>query len=59
MNKWRRDEKIAVGVVALIGAAALSLLSAIVYNVATGHEVRIVKHMRGNLWDYDSYEVVR
>lgn len=26
---------------------------------ATGHETRIVKHMRGSMWDYDTYEVVR
>ena len=93
VSKWRRDEKIAVGVVALISATALGLLSAMVINVATaeeigreapakvaynycaqwqsaykrqtcaryatGYETRIVKHMRGSLWDYDTYEVVR
>jgi hypothetical protein len=26
---------------------------------ATGHETRIVKHMRGGMWDYDTYEVAR
>ena len=93
MSKWERDEKVLVGGIALIGATALGLLSAMIINMATseeigreapakvaysycaqwqsayksqicarcatGYETRIVKHMRGSLWDYDTYEVVR
>lgn len=93
MSKWERDEKVLVGGIALIGATALGLLSAMIINCATseeisreapakvaynycaqwqsayksqscaryatGYETRIVKHMRGGLWDYDTYEAVR
>lgn len=39
MSKWSRDEKVLVGGIALIGATALGLLSAMIINCATSEEI--------------------